>query len=201
MIGFIGRFVPEKGVLDLIRAAGRLRGDFTLLLIGGGALEDEMRRLAAEVGVADRLRIVRSIPHADIPRHINCMDMLVLPSYTVPHWKEQFGQVLVQAMASEVPVLGSTHAEIPRVIGDAGLTFEERNTEQLLERMQQLLDSATLRAEFAEKGGVACSNTTPTLVSPTALTKCTGASRLRRIHGKFADRAIHLDFGRLSRYF
>ncbi len=152
VIGFIGRFVPEKGVLDLIRAAGRLRGDFTLLLIGGGALEDEMRRLAAEVGVADRLRIVRSIPHADIPRHINCMDMLVLPSYTVPHWKEQFGQVLVQAMASEVPVLGSTHAEIPRVIGDAGLTFEERNTEQLLENMQRLLDSPALRAEFAEKG-------------------------------------------------
>jgi glycosyltransferase involved in cell wall biosynthesis len=49
-------------------------------------------------------------------------------------------------------VLGSTHAEIPRVIGDAGLTFEERNTEQLLENMQRLLDSPALRAEFAEKG-------------------------------------------------
>lgn len=152
VIGFIGRFVPEKGVMDLLEEFARLTGERTLLLIGGGALEADLRRRAAELGVADRVRIVLSIPHAEVPKYINVMDLLVLPSYTVPHWKEQFGQVLVQAMASEVPVLGSTHAEIPHVIGDAGFTFEERNRDDLRTKMQMLLDDAELRAAFGPKG-------------------------------------------------
>jgi L-malate glycosyltransferase len=152
VIGFIGRFVPEKGVRELLMQAAKLRGDFTLLLIGGGALEQELRDTAAGLGLADRVRIVLSIPHSEIPRHINCMDVLVLPSYTVPHWKEQFGQVLVQAMASEVPVLGSTHAEIPRVIADAGLTFPERDWDAMLTQLQRYLDSDALRAEYAARG-------------------------------------------------
>ena len=152
VIGFIGRFVPEKGVMDLLEEFARLAGDRTLLLIGGGALEADLRRRAAELGIADRVRIVLSIPHAEVPKYINVMDLLVLPSYTVPHWKEQFGQVLVQAMASEVPVLGSTHAEIPNVIGDAGFTFEENNWEDLRAKLQLLLDDAELRAAFGPKG-------------------------------------------------
>jgi L-malate glycosyltransferase len=152
VIGFIGRFVEEKGVLDLIDVASKLPDHFSLLMIGGGKLEEEMRRRAAEHGIAERLRIVRSVPHADIPKYINAMDVLVLPSYTVPHWKEQFGQVLVQAMISEVPVLGSTHAEIPRVIGDAGLTFGERNMGEFAEKLRMIVASPALRAELAAKG-------------------------------------------------
>lgn len=152
VIGFIGRFVPEKGVMDLVETAARLEGDFSLLVIGGGALEEALRARAAQLGIGDRLRLVISIPHSEVPRHINAMDMLVLPSYTVAHWKEQFGQVLVQAMASEVPVIGSTHAEIPRVIGDAGFTFEEKNWEQMRAAIQRLLDDPALRAEYGAKG-------------------------------------------------
>jgi len=151
-IGFIGRFVPEKGVLDLVNVAARLRGEITLLLIGGGVLEHEIRNAASELGLADRLRIVLSIPHSEIPKYINCMDILVLPSYSVPHWKEQFGQVLVQAMASEVAVLGSTHAEIPKVIGDAGATFEERNSEDMQRQLQRLIDDRELRSSLALRG-------------------------------------------------
>jgi len=152
VIGFIGRFVPEKGVLDLVDACATLQMPFTLLMIGGGALEEDIRKRAAERGIADKLRIVLSVPHKEIPRYINAMDMLVLPSYTVAHWKEQFGQVLVQAMASEVPVLGSTHAEIPNVIGDAGLTFEERNLGDLTKKLHVLAESRELREEYGPKG-------------------------------------------------
>ena len=152
VIGFIGRFVPEKGVLELLQSAASLCGDFTLLLIGGGALEQRLRDAVTSLGLIGRVRIVLSIPHSEIPRHINCMDILVLPSYSVPHWKEQFGQVLVQAMASEVPVLGSTHAEIPRVIGDAGLTFPERDWDAMTAQLRKLLDSPDLRSSFARMG-------------------------------------------------
>jgi glycosyltransferase involved in cell wall biosynthesis len=152
VIGFIGRFVPEKGVMNLLEAAATLDTDYTLLLIGGGAQEADLRRRAEELGMADRLRVVLSIPHAEVPKYINLMDLLVLPSYTVPHWKEQFGQVLVQAMASEVPVLGSTHAEIPNVIGDAGVTFEEKNWDDLRTKLAMLLEDDGLRAEYGPRG-------------------------------------------------
>ena len=152
VIGFIGRFVPEKGVMELLEAVADLDRRCSLLLIGGGALEADLRRRAGELGIADRVRFVLSIPHSEVPKYINLMDLLVLPSYTVPHWKEQFGQVLVQAMASEVPVLGSTHAEIPRVIGDAGFTFEEKNWEDLRAKLRLLLDNESLRAEYGPKG-------------------------------------------------
>lgn len=152
VIGFIGRFVPEKGVLDLINAASTLQEECTVLFIGGGTAEVEMRALAAEKGMSGRVTIVPSVPHADIPRYLNVMDILALPSYAVPHWKEQFGQVLVQAMACEVPVIGSTHAEIPRVISDAGLIFGERHTEELREALARLAASPELRKTFAVKG-------------------------------------------------
>jgi glycosyltransferase involved in cell wall biosynthesis len=152
VIGFIGRFVAEKGVLDLIDAAARLAPPFTLLFVGGGAMEEAMRARARAAGIGERMRIVPPVPHAEIPRYLNAMDLLVLPSYTVPHWKEQFGQVLVQAMACEVPVLGSTHAEIPRVIGDAGLTFRERDADDLARQLALLVGEPDLRARNAEKG-------------------------------------------------
>jgi len=152
VIGFIGRFVEEKGVLDLIDAVSGIEEECTLLMIGGGTTESEMRQRAQELGIAHRLRIVLSIPHSEVPAHINVMDCLVLPSFTVPHWKEQFGQVLVQAMASEVAVLGSAHAEIPRVIGDAGLVFPERDTAALQALLHRLVRDSALRDTLALKG-------------------------------------------------
>ncbi|MBL0173771.1 MAG: glycosyltransferase family 4 protein [Ignavibacteria bacterium] len=152
VIGFLGRFVPEKGVLDLIEAASRLSIPFTLLFVGGGDLEQAMREAAAERGIADNVRIVPSIPHAEVPKYLNAIDVLVLPSFTVPHWKEQFGQILVQGMCCEIPVLGSTHAEIPHVIGDAGLTFTERSVDDLHVKLRMLVESADLRREFGSAG-------------------------------------------------
>ena len=152
VIGFIGRFVPEKGVLDLLQAASTLTVPFTLLYVGGGALESEIRERAGALGIGERLRMVSAVPHSEVPRYLNAMDVLVLPSYTVPHWREQFGQVVVQAMSCGVPVIGSTHAEIPRVIGDAGLTFEERNIDQLAARLLELLSSPDMRLLLAESG-------------------------------------------------
>lgn len=152
VIGFLGRFVPEKGVLDLIDAASMIQKDFQLLFIGGGTLENEMKKRAEEKGIASRMIIVPSIPHTEVPRHLNCMDVLVLPSYTVPHWKEQFGQVLVQAMSCEVPVIGSSHAEIPRVINDAGLVFQEKNVDALASKLDQIISDENLRNNLKVKG-------------------------------------------------
>lgn len=60
----------------------------------------------------------------DIPRYIREFDVLVLPSKTIPTWREQFGLVLAEAMLSRVAVIGSSSGGITEVIGDAGMIFE-----------------------------------------------------------------------------
>jgi len=80
------------------------------------------------------------------------LDALVLPSRTRPNWKEQFGRVLVEAMACGVPVIGSDSGEIPHVIGDAGLIFPEEQVEILRAHLARLLGDPGLRADLAQRG-------------------------------------------------
>jgi glycosyltransferase involved in cell wall biosynthesis len=79
-------------------------------------------------------------------------DIFILPSETMPYWKEQFGHVLVEAMACENVVVGSSSAEIPNVIGDAGFIFPEKNDEALASILARLVEHDQLRKEFAQKG-------------------------------------------------
>jgi glycosyltransferase involved in cell wall biosynthesis len=65
---------------------------------------------------------------------------------------EQFGRVLIEAMACETPVIGSSSGEIPRVIGDAGLIFPEGNVQALSACIRQLLYDPELCAQVATKG-------------------------------------------------
>jgi glycosyltransferase involved in cell wall biosynthesis len=75
-----------------------------------------------------------------------------LPSLTRPHWKEQFGRVIIEAMACWVPVVGSRSGEIPHVIGQAGLTFTEGDVQELRARLSQLMDTPALCADLARRG-------------------------------------------------
>lgn len=161
VVGFVGRFVPEKGIMTLLAALALLRDrPWTLLLLGRGELQGEIEAQAAAAGLGDRLRIVASVPHAEVPRYINAMDVLVLPSetswqfktLTAVGWKEQFGHVLIEAMACRVPVVGSDSGEIPHVIGSAGLVFPEGDAAALCDRLAALLDSPPYRAKVAELG-------------------------------------------------
>ena len=80
------------------------------------------------------------------------MDVLVLPSQSSSRWQEQFGHVLIEAMAAGVPVIGSDCGAIPEVIGDAGMVFPEGDVEALKERLYQLCRSAALQRRLAHHG-------------------------------------------------
>lgn len=160
-IGFVGRFVPEKGILTLIKSLANLQDlSWQLLLLGRGELKEQIEQTAIATGIKERLTIVESVPHAEVPRYINLMDTLVLPSettykfktLTAAGWKEQFGHVLIEAMASAVTVIGSDSGEIPNVIGDAGLIFPEGDTDTLSHCLRQLIEKPRLNQELATKG-------------------------------------------------
>ncbi len=152
VIGFVGRIVKEKGVLLLTQAALRLDSSWRLLFVGAGDAKEDVLKLAAEQGMLDRIRFVDPVSHTEVVPYLNCMDVLVLPSLSVPHWKEQFGHVLIEAMACGIPVIGSSSAEIPNVIGDAGLIFKEGDVEDLYEKLKSVMTDAALRNDLASKG-------------------------------------------------
>jgi len=87
-----------------------------------------------------------------MPEFYRRLDVLVLPSRSRPNWVEQFGRVLVEAMACGVPVVGSDCGEIPHVIGDAGLVFPEGDAEALRAHLSRLMADADLRADLARRG-------------------------------------------------
>lgn len=161
VIGFVGRFVAEKGLLTLLQAVIQL-GDrpWKLLLLGRGPLQETLLDKAEQAGVRDRLIWVESVPHDAVPRYINLMQTLVLPSETTYQfktmtavgWKEQFGHVLIEAMACGVPVIGSDSGEIPHVIGTAGLVFPEAQAEALAACLQKLIEQPQLREDLARQG-------------------------------------------------
>ena len=140
-IGYAGRITEEKGVLDLVRAVEQMQNvnDLILYMIGSGNALNEVRQAAA----VQNVHFVHHPPvrNEELPEHLAKMDVLVLPSRTTPTWVEQFGHVLLEAMAAGVPVIGSSSGEIPKVISNAGLIFEEGNIAELSERLETLRSS------------------------------------------------------------
>lgn len=159
VVGFVGRFVPEKGLLTLVKALVGLKDKpWKVLLLGRGPLQSELMNVAAQNNIQNRVILVESVPHNEVPKYINLMSTLVLPSetdykqknITSVGWKEQFGHVLIEAMACKVPVIGSNSGEIPYVIGDAGLIFPEGDAQALAQCIVQLME----QHELAQKLGV-----------------------------------------------
>jgi glycosyltransferase involved in cell wall biosynthesis len=153
-IGFVGRLVPEKGVdllLDAL-AAMKTSSEWRLMLVGGGPEEAALKSQAARLGIAEKVRFVGQVPSLQMPEFFRELDVLVIPSRTMPNWKEQFGRVIIEAMASEVAVIGSDSGAIPDVIGEAGLIFPEGNIGALSEALLQLIDDKASREALARAG-------------------------------------------------
>jgi glycosyltransferase involved in cell wall biosynthesis len=151
-IGYAGRLVPEKGLDILLEAAAKLKGDFRVVLIGSGSIKAELEHLANQLGLAAKVEFIPAVSSQQIASYMSGMDAFVLPSLTKPNWKEQFGRVLIEAMACQTPVIGSSSGEIPYVIGNAGLIFPEGDGQSLAAHLQSLLDSPDLRTALAERG-------------------------------------------------
>ncbi len=160
-IGFIGRFVEEKGLLTLARALeGMPDRRWKCLLLGRGPLREQLETWASDHGWSDRVLFVESVPHDEVYRYVNLLDVMVLPSETTYKlktlssfgWKEQFGHVLIEAMACEVAIIGSDSGEIPYVIDEAGLVFPEGDADKLRQCLLQYLDDSELLKTKAKLG-------------------------------------------------
>jgi glycosyltransferase involved in cell wall biosynthesis len=151
-IGYVGRLVPEKGIHLLLEAVAHLRGDWRLRIIGSGPARSELEAQALRLKIAHRIEWVAWVASTEMPAQYRTLDVLAIPSLTRPNWKEQFGRVIIEAMASGVAVVGSDSGAIPDVIGAAGIIVPEGDVTALRAALQQLHDDLVQRQRLARLG-------------------------------------------------
>lgn len=150
-VGYAGRLIESKGLVDLLEAVRRLPAPVELLLFGAGELRGA---LEGQEVPGSRVRVLDGFSHDEMAGAYAQLDVLVLPSRTTPTWKEQFGRVLIEAAWCGVPVIGSDSGEIPWVIGltGGGLVFPEGDVGELAARLQELRADPAERARLGESG-------------------------------------------------
>jgi glycosyltransferase involved in cell wall biosynthesis len=152
VIGYVGRLVAEKGVDLLLEALAGLDGTWRAYILGAGPAREDLMAQARALGLAGRVSFDDWLPAAQMPAYYGQLDVLVLPSRTRPNWKEQFGRVLVEAMACGVPVIGSDSGEIRHVIGEAGLIFGEGQVGELRAHLQEVMQNQEKKEDMARRG-------------------------------------------------
>jgi glycosyltransferase involved in cell wall biosynthesis len=140
-IGYFGRLVEEKGILDLLEALNHVRDlPWRLVIHGEGPLRHELEEKWQPLFGA-RMECLDPVPHNEVAGRLATLDAFVLPSYSVPSWKEQFGLTLAQAMLAGCACIGSSSGAIPDVLGGAGLVFPERDVPALAGLLRHVLSS------------------------------------------------------------
>ncbi len=155
VIGYLGRLTEAKGVDLVLEAVAALPGDLaSVLLVGAGPAESALRAQAVRLGLESRTRFAGPVDHTEAATALRAMDLLVVPSRTTPTWKEQFGRVIIEAMACGVPVVGSDSGHIPHLIRETGggEVFPEGDSTALAACLHRLLQDPNRRHELGVAG-------------------------------------------------
>jgi L-malate glycosyltransferase len=153
LVGYCGRLSPEKGILELCEAVYSLRQQYPevhLALLGDGPCRQQ---LAA--GNDSWIHLFPPRPHFEVPNFLRSLDIFVLPSKPLRTdgrvWEEQFGHVLIEAMACRVATIGSDSGAIPEVLGDSRAIFPHSNAAGLIDLLQKFIEAEHFRSELAER--------------------------------------------------
>ncbi len=143
---FVGRVVYYKGLEYLLRAMSRVDG--RLLVIGDGDLLKPSERLAARLGLAERVHFLGEVDDETVAAALHACDLFVLPSIAR---SEAFGLVLLEAMASGKPIVTTalpTGVSFVNRDGETGFVVPPADPEALAGAMRTLLEDAALRARL-----------------------------------------------------
>ena len=125
-IGFAGSLTEEKGVLNFIKIVPQLKSLFPhsqFKIVGRGELAKSVCEKALKIGI----EFTEGLPPSEMPEFYSSLDLLVVPSLTRTHWREQFGRVIIEAKACGTSVVGSDSGEIPFVINNVECIFKEND--------------------------------------------------------------------------
>lgn len=146
-VGAVGRLAPQKGLDVLIRAAALLPPDVTCMLVGDGPLRGDLERLAASLGVADRVLITGWVERAR--DYLPALDVVALPSRF-----EGFPLSAVEAMLASRPLVATPVQSIPEAVEDGitGLLVPPEDGDALARAIAELLHDPSRREEMGRRG-------------------------------------------------
>ena len=141
---FAGRLAEKKGCTYLIEAMKQVENAI-LVIVGKGPLEAELKEQAAQM--LDKVKFLGPKTHQELAAIYASADLFVAPSVTARDGdKEGFGLVIIEAMASGVPVVATRSGGIPDIITDDqnGLLVEEKDVDGLAHSINRVLTDAEL---------------------------------------------------------
>lgn len=153
VLGFIGSFYAYEGLDVLLRALPQLlaqNASIRVLLVGGGRQEAELKRLAEELNVANAVVFAGRIPHGEVQRYYDLMDILVYPRLSIRLTELVTPLKPLEAMAQGRLLVASDvggHRELIRP-GETGVLFQPGNPAALAEAVQGLLQQPRLWPEL-----------------------------------------------------
>ncbi|MFE1590044.1 glycosyltransferase family 4 protein [Streptomyces sp. NPDC058737] len=155
----VSRLVPRKGQDTLIRAMPRILAaepDAVLLVVGGGPYEKDLRRLAAETGVAASVHFTGPVPWSELPAHYGAGDVFAMPCRTRRGGLdvEGLGIVYLEASATGLPVVAGDSGGAPDAVldGETGWVVRGNDPNESADRITTLLADPELRRRMGERG-------------------------------------------------
>lgn len=150
IVGALGRLDEVKGFTYLLDATAKLRSEFPNLIVaiaGAGPLGESLERQSRQL---ELLNVVRFLGfRSDVQLILDALDVFAIPSLN-----EALPFALLEAMATELPAVGTTVGGIPEVIapGETGFVVPPRNSDRLAESLRTLLKAADLRTRMGAAG-------------------------------------------------
>lgn len=131
------RLVEKNGLEDLIKSIKLLKTDAQLLIIGAGPLRKNLEHLTKELNLAKKIQFLGKIPYEKIQKYYAQADIFIRPSLS-----EGFGNVFIQAMAAQIPVIATPVGGIPDFLqdGETGWFCKVKNPKSIAEKINYLLD-------------------------------------------------------------
>ena len=121
---FVGRLIPEKGILELIESAKKWDKGINLKIIGGGPLK-QLVELSAKN--QKNINYIGIVAQENLPVYYSGSDILIVPSLN----DEGFGRVILESLACGTPVIGANKGAIPEVIDETVGELIKINTENI----------------------------------------------------------------------
>jgi glycosyltransferase involved in cell wall biosynthesis len=153
---FAGRLVWEKGIYDLLHASKLIEKEsvtdnakIKFIVIGEGPESQGSIHRVQEMGIGQMFTFYPSHNMFDI---LKAADIFVMPSISTKTWQEQFGVILIQAMACGLPVISTLTGSIPEVVDDAGILVQPNDPRELSASIMKLLLDNNLRKELGTRG-------------------------------------------------
>jgi glycosyltransferase involved in cell wall biosynthesis len=140
VIGYIGRLSEEKGILNFVDALEMIHtanSDVNFFIGGDGPLRDQIITSINRSGLNTKVTFVGWIPHCDLPKYLNKLKILIIPSFT-----EGLPNILLEAMACGTPVLITPVGAVPEIVKDGlnGFILDDNSKENIANNVIRVLN-------------------------------------------------------------